>query len=191
MDEENNKSDLPVIKTQPLNATQRMRVERLNRAGKLDRIARGVYVRPNAFSSEFSSFVLATSAVPRSVICLISALQYYELTTQLAWEVWLAIPANRRTPKIEIPVRLFWYPPELLEIGAVTIKIDGAPVRIFNPARTIADCFKYRNKIGLDVCIEALKEGKRKRLFTSDQLWKYAELTRVRNVMRPYLEAST
>jgi len=112
------------------------------------------------------------------------------MTTQVPWEVWVAIPENAVTPRIsEFHLKYVWYSEKMLSAGVESVTIDGVQVKIFNPAKTIADCFKYRNKIGLDVCLEALNEGWKRRLFTMDELWSYAKVCRVSTKIRPYLEA--
>lgn len=171
------------------NPSAGVHLARLCEQGKIQRVARGVYAPVAINPSESFSLALATTRVPEGVICLISALHYYDLTTQIPWEVWLAIPADSRTPKInEFPVRFAWYSERMLKAGVKTVTIDGASVKIFNPAKTVVDCFKYRHKIGKDVCLEALREGWRRRLFTMDELWKFAKVCRVTTVIRPYLE---
>jgi predicted transcriptional regulator of viral defense system len=170
----------------------RMHLTRLYQHGKIQRVARGVYAPISTKTSESNTLAIASTKVPKGVLCLISALHYYGLTTQVPWEVWLAIDKHSRKPKItEFQVHFVWYSPNMLNTGVTSVTIDGAPVRIFNPAKTIVDCFKYRHKIGMDVCLEALREGWRKRLFTMDDLWKFSKICRVTTVIRPYLETLT
>ena len=172
------------------NPSARMHLTRLYKQGKIRRVARGLYAPISDKPSESNTLAIASAKVPKGVICLVSALHYYELTTQIPWEVWLAIPKHSRTPKItEFPVRFVWYSQSMLKSGVVTATIDGAPVRIFSPAKTVVDCFRYRNKVGLDVCLEALREGWRQKLFTMDQIWKLSRTSRIETVIRPYLES--
>lgn len=169
--------------------SDRMHLKRLCAQGKITRVAKGVYAPSDKNPSSISAMAVVSLKLPKGVICLISALNYYDITTQIPWEVWLAIPENSVTPRItEHQVKYVWFSEKMISEGVDVITIDGAPVRIFNPSKTIADCFKYRNKIGMDVCLEALHEGWRRRLFKMDDLWKYAKICRIRTVIRPYLE---
>ena len=167
---------------------------RLVQAGKLDRVARGLYSLPGAAMNEHRSLAEVALLVPRGVVCLLSALEFHEVGTQAPFEVWLAIPNRVTPPRIDIEypaIRIVRMSDEALTDGLQRKRIDGVEVPIFNPARTVVDCFKFRNKIGLDVAIEALREGWRERRFTMDELWHHATLQRVANVMRPYIEAIT
>ena len=165
---------------------------RLVQAGKLDRVARGLYALPGAAMSEHRSLAEVALRVPRGVVCLLSALQFHEIGTQAPFEVWLAIPNRVTAPRIEHPaIRVVRMSDDALTEGLQRKRIDGVEVSIFNPARSVVDCFKFRNKIGLDVALEALREGWRERRFTMDELWHHATLQRVANVMRPYIEAIT
>jgi len=166
-------------------------LNRLVNSGEMIRISRGLYTLPDLeIQSGYHTFAEISKKVPRGVICLLSALAYHELTTQLPHQVWMAIHEKAWTPKIEhIQIRFVRFSENLLKEGVNTVEIQNIPVKMTNPARTVADCFKYRNKIGLDVAVEALREGLKGRYFTVDELWRYAELCRVANVMRPYIEA--
>jgi len=136
--------------------------------------------------------VLAAKRVPNSVICLLSALEYYGLTTQIPHEVWLLIDRKAWRPTLDYPpVRIVYASSKALSEGLATHTIDGQAVRMTTPAKTVADCFKYRRKVGLDVAVEALRDFKRKRAGTVDDLWKAAKIDRVARVIRPYLEAVT
>jgi predicted transcriptional regulator of viral defense system len=124
------------------------------------------------------------------VVCLLSALRLHELTTQSPYEVWLAIPNNARAPRIDYPpIRVVRFSGAALSEGIEERKIDGVTVRFTNVPKTIADCFKYRNKIGLDVALEALHEAWNSKRCQMDELWHYASICRVSNVIRPYLES--
>jgi predicted transcriptional regulator of viral defense system len=163
---------------------------RLVKAGKLERIARGLYCLPNAAASGRRSLAEISIRLPRGVICLLSALRVHEIGTQAPFEVWLAIPQRMMTPKIRgQQVRIVRMSGRALSEGVQHIKADGVQIPVFTAAKTVADCFKYRNKIGLDVALEALRESWRARKVTMDQLWHFAAVNRVTNVMRPYLEA--
>ena len=129
---------------------------------------------------------------PRGVICLLSALRIHEIGTQAPVEVWLALPAGVLPPRLATPaIRVVRMSQSSLTAGVASIKVDGVSVPVFNAAKTVADCFKFRNKIGLDVALEALREGWRERKVGIDDLWEYARVNRVANVMRPYLESLT
>lgn len=163
---------------------------RLARRGLLTRIGRGLYTLPGAPAGEHQSLAEAARRVPRGVVCLLSALRYHGLTTQSPFEVWMAIGEKDRRPKADgQALRIVRYSPEALRAGVDTHEIDGVRVRIFSPAKTVADCFKYRNKIGVDVAIEALKDCLQRRRCSADELVRYARICRVWNVMRPYMEA--
>ena len=169
-----------------------MALSRLVRAGKLERPARGLYALPAARTSAQRSLPEATLRAPRGVVCLLSALRVHEIGTQSPFQVWLALPPGIKPPRGEAPqLRVVRMSGSALTEGVMHIKVDGVDVPVFNAAKTIADCFKFRNKIGLDVALEALREGWRERKatrITMDALWRYAKVNRVDNVMRPYLE---
>lgn len=132
----------------------------------------------------------AARRVPRGVICLLSALTYHELTTQAPFEVWLAIDNKARAPSLEYPpLRLMRFSGPALTEGVETCTIDDVPVRITSVAKTVADCFKFRNKIGLDVALEALRDAWYGKRATSDEIWHYAKIDRVANIMLPYMES--
>jgi len=127
---------------------------------------------------------------PHGVVCLLSALRFHSLTTQSPAEVWLAIGSKVWRPKVDYPrLRICRFSARALEAGVEEHAVDGVIVRVTNPAKTVADCFKYRNKIGLDVALEALRDCRRQRSCSNDELWHYATICRVANVMRPYMEA--
>lgn len=163
---------------------------RLYRKEKLERVGRGLYTLPGADLTEHHTLAEAALRVPHGVICLLSALRFHDLTTQAPHEVWMAIDVKARRPKEEIiPLRIVRFSGEALTAGVEEHGVEGVSVKVYNPAKTVADCFKYRNKIGLDVAMEALRDCWRKRLATADELWRYAEVCRVARVMRPYLES--
>jgi len=165
-------------------------LSRLLAAGKLHRIGRGLYVLPGSNVSEHRSLAEACKRVPKGVVCLLSALRFHELTTQAPFEVWLAIGEKAWRPRMDYPpLRIVRFSSTALEFGIEEHQIEGVTIPVFTPAKTVVDCFKYRNKIGLDVAIEALRECWRSRRCTVDELWKYAKVCRVQNAMRPYLES--
>ncbi len=163
---------------------------RLVADGQIERVARGVYRLPEQPITENHGLALATAAVPQGVICLLSALQYHGVGTQLPSEVWMALDRRAWRPRLAYPpLRIVRYTGEALTAGVETHRMEGRLVKVYGLAKTIADCFKYRNKIGLDVALEALREGWRARSFTMDELDRCAAICRVQRVMRPYLEA--
>lgn len=165
---------------------------RLCQQGQLERVARGLY-RPVDFpATEFHSLAQVSKRLPGGVICLLSALRYHDLTTQAPGEVWVALSPKARRPRAaDLPVRVVRFSPPVLTPGSAVHVIDGVPVRVTTPAKTVADCFKYRRKLGLDIAVEALRAGLRERRFSIDELWRMARLCRVAVVMRPYIEALT
>ena len=162
---------------------------RLCEAGKLQRLGRGLYMLANSNITSNHSLAEAAKRVPHGVVCLLSALRFHGVTTQAPFEVWLAIDNKARAPAVsETPLRIVRFSGEALRAGVETHTIDGVPTKLYCIAKTVADCFKYRNKIGLDVAIEALRETWRARKCSMDDLWRYATVCRVSSVMRPYLE---
>lgn len=158
--------------------------------GLITRVGRGLYVAASAQATTHHSLAMATKRAPKGVICLLSALRFHDLTTQAPYEVWFAIDRKARRPSTDQPpLRIVRFPKNSIQYGVRTHKIEGVPVQIFSPAKTVADCFKYRNKIGLDVAIEALRDCLRKRKATMDDLWEAAKVCRVSRVMQPYLES--
>ena len=165
---------------------------RLVQAGKLERVARGLYGIPGASTNEHRSLAEVSTRVPRGVVCLLSALRVHGIGTQAPFQVWLAIPQRMVAPRLDQPaLRVVRMSDHLLSEGVTTITVDGVKVPVFNTAKTVADCFKFRNKIGLDVALEALLDGWTQRKFSIDDLWRHATQDRVANVMRPYIEAIT
>ncbi len=165
---------------------------RLHRDGVLERPSRGVYVLADAEVTEYHSLAEACKRVPHGVVCLLSALRIHELTTQAPFEVWLAIDRKARLPKVEYPpLRIVRFSAKDLANGVEGHNVEGVPVRVTNAARTVVDCFAYRNEIGLDVAIEALRDSWRQKKTTMDQLHQAAQTRRMANVMRPYLESLT
>ena len=162
---------------------------RLYRQGKLNRSGRGIYTLPDANVTERHSYAEVAKRIPEAVICLLSALAFYEITTQSPPSVWIALRKGARRPALTSPslriVRLSG--PSLTE-GIEDHQVEGVPVRVYSAAKTVADCFKFRNKTGLDVAIEALKDCLRQKKASINEIYRYAEVCRVSNVIRPYLE---
>jgi len=151
---------------------------------------RGQYKLPDAKVTENHSLAEACKRVPRGVVCLLSALQFHKLTTQAPSDVWLALDRKARAPGSGVqPLRIVRMSGKALTEGVDEHRIEGVAVKVYQPAKTVADCFKYRNKIGLDIALEALRDFKHKHRSGMDDLWRYAKICRVERVMRPYLEA--
>ncbi len=168
----------------------RSHLTQMLRSGKIVRVARGLYVSTDASAvTEHHSLVEASKLVPSGVICLLSALRFHELSTQNPAQVWLATGSRWQPTVPGTSVRILRFSGQALSAGIERHVIEGVQVRIYNPAKTVADCFKFRNKIGLDVALEALRDCWRQRKATMDELWEYAKVCRVANVMRPYLES--
>lgn len=135
------------------------------------------------------SLAEAATLVPKGIVCLISALQFHALTLQMPSTVWMAIERTAWKPAISYPpLRFVRFSGWAMTVGVEQYQIQSSPVSITNPARTIVDCFRYRNKIGIDIAMEGLREGIRQHKSTPDQLWQYAEKARVWTIMRPYVE---
>ena len=163
---------------------------RLVREQAVARPARGLYQLPDADVDAAHSLAEASVLVPKGVVCLISALQYHGLTLQMPSVVWMAIDRAAWRPKIDHPpIRFVRFSGSALTEGVERHRIENIVVPITDPARTIVDCFRYRTKIGLDVAMEGLREGLRRRRCKPDELWRYARDARVWSVMRPYVEA--
>src|SRR6266508_5883329 len=163
-------------------------LRRLTAAGEVERRGRGLYVAAGAAFSEHEMLAAASARVPHGVVCLLSALRFHELTTQNPSEVWLAIDRKARAPaERELPLRIVRFSGKARLKGIEQHAIEGVKVRIYNPAKTVADCFKYRRKIGTDVALEALRDCWHSKRCTIDELSRYATVCRGTNVMRPYL----
>ena len=183
-----------IIRSRELEAhgIAREHLRRLYRRGLLTRIGRGLYSGPRGRFTEHRTLAEACKRVPHGIVCLLSALRLHELTTQTPHEVWLAIGQKARSPKQSaLSLRIVRFSGKALTSGIEERRIEGVTVKVYSPAKTVADCFKHRNKIGLDVALEALRDCWRQRRATMDDLWRYGAICRVKNVMRPYLESLT
>jgi predicted transcriptional regulator of viral defense system len=168
----------------------RVALTRLVRQGLLTRVGRGLYAHPDRTVSEHASLAEVARKHPQAIVCLLSALRVHNLTTQSPFEVWLAIPNKARAPKLAYPpLRIVRFSGAALTEGIEDHQIDGVTVRVTSVERTVADCFKFRNKIGVDVAMEALREAWMGKRVHMDELWRCATLCRVANVMRPYMES--
>lgn len=164
---------------------------RLCRDGLLKKTARGLYVLPDAEASEHIALAELAKRTPRAVVCLVSALNFHGITTQLPHEIWIALPRGSWHPRMDYPpINLTYMSADAFSFGIQEHNLNGVFVKVYSPAKTVADCFKFRNKIGLDVAIEALRETWHSRKATMDELMEAAKICKVSMVMRPYIEAS-
>lgn len=165
---------------------------RMVEAGELFRSGRGIYVAADADVSELQSLAEVATRVPHGVMCLLTAAQFHELTTEMPFEVWVAVSRNSRLPKIDYPtIRAVRFSEAAFCYGVENHQVGLTAVRIYSAAKTVADCFKYRNKIGVDVAVQALRDCWQQQKASMDELWEAAKICRMSNVMRPYLETLT
>jgi len=170
----------------------RAQLSRLVNAGEMQRVTRGVYALPTRLPQSQEGIVVVARRAPNVLFCLLTALRVHELTTQAPFEVWIAIGNKQRAPQIDWPpIRVMRYSVATLEYGVENKKLSGVEIRVTSVAKTVADCFKFRQTVGLDVALEALREALSKRRATVDELWRAAQVCRVTRIMRPYLEALT
>jgi predicted transcriptional regulator of viral defense system len=163
---------------------------RLHRQGKIVRSGRGLYSLPDAAITERHSYAEVGRRVPGGVFCLLSALAFHEITTQSPAWVWIALPQGARRPAISSPsLKVVRLSGASMTEGIENHKVEGVPIRVYSAAKTVADCFKFRNKIGLDVAIEAIKDSLRQKKATVNEIYHYAKVCRVSNIIRPYMEA--
>ena len=166
------------------------RLRQLVRAGVIERIARGLYRLTDAEPSENYSLAAVCARVPNAIVCLLSALRYHNIGTQLPREIWIAIPRRARAPRFpEFPIRLMRFSGPSLGYGVEAIRLEDAPARVTTPARTVVDCFRFRRLVGRDVALEALRSVMQKRRASVDEIWRAAEVCRAKSVVGPYLEA--
>ena len=181
-----------LLRTADLDAlgAPRIVLSRLVARGHLERVGRGLYRLTESDALESPDLVSVAIKAPQAVFCLITALQFHELTTQLPRQVWIAMPRGSHAPRIQHPpIHMVQFTGASYSEGIEIFVRDQVPLRVYNIAKTVADCFKQRHKIGLDVALEALKDAMADRKVSIDDLWHYAKICRVSNVMRPYLEA--
>lgn len=170
----------------------RMNISRLVKEGQLERVGYGLYALASTEFNENQSILEVAAKVPNSVLCLLSALRFHDLTTQNPFEVWIAIERDAWTPKMDtVRLRIFSFSPKVYDAGIETHTIDGVVVKVYSPAKTIADCFYYQRTVGLDVCIEALQDAWRSRKVTMDELFHFAKIRNVKRTMLPYLNILT
>ena len=165
---------------------------RLVQAGRLEKTGRGIYQLPDKPLTENAGMEILATKVPQAVFCLLTALQYHGLTTQLPKQVWIAMPQGSHSPKIDYPpIKMIQCAPKHFVEGMEIHRRNEHEFKVYSVARTIADCFKHRNKIGLDVALEALRAALAQKKVNANDLWHFAKIDRVTNVVRPYLEALT
>lgn len=161
------------------------------RRREVEVVGRGLFRQRDAEFTAMETLAWVAKRVPGAVFCLLTALRVHEIGTQSPPDVWIAIDRKARKPRVEaVRLRVVRFAPDLLANGVETRDVLGVAVRITSPARTVVDCFRYRNKFGLDVALEALQDALRSRRVSVDELWRAAEVARVRNVIRPYIEAT-
>jgi predicted transcriptional regulator of viral defense system len=159
-------------------------------AGVILRVSRGLYRLAATELNANTDLIHVGMRIPKAVICLISALSFYNLTTQIPHQVYIALPIYAENPRLEYPpLRIFWLSAKVFPAGIEIHKLDGISVKIYGIEKTIADCFKFRNKIGVDVALEALREYRKRDGFNVETLLNYARIDRVEKLIRPYLEA--
>lgn len=167
----------------------RVVLTRLCRNKRLNRLSRGLYALPEADVTENHSLAEVARRIPHATVCLLSALRFHGLTTQAPFQVWIAIDVKARKPRVkDMSLRIVRFSGKARTYGVEEHLIENVTVRVASAAKTVADCFKYRNKIGLDVALEALRDYRRVRK-SRDDLWQAAKVCRVASVMRPYMEA--
>ena len=168
----------------------RVILTRMTASGQLEKVGRGLYRLPRTQISADESLNAIAIKVPQAVFCLLTALQFHGLTTQLPRQVWLAMPRGSHAPRIDYPpIRMVQYSGQSYSQGIEVFEHDQVLLRVYSVAKTVVDCFKHRSAIGLDVALEALKEARAGQRASADELWRFAKICRVANVMRPYLEA--
>jgi predicted transcriptional regulator of viral defense system len=168
----------------------RWRVLYAAKTGRLERVARGLYGLPESEPTEAHALAVVSRKAPNAAVCLLSALGFHQLTTTMPHEVWIAVKTNARKPAIFYPpVRVVRFAPDNFDLGLELHRLEGVPVRIYSVARTVVDLFRYRNKVGLDMALEALREGLKERRFTIAEVEGIAGRLRMTKVMRPYLQS--
>jgi predicted transcriptional regulator of viral defense system len=172
------------------NGMPRGQIYQLMRKGLVERQGRGIYVASrHPFTAEHTLAQVA-KRVPSGVLCLLTALRFHELTTQAPAEVWVALPEKARKPRLDYPrLRVARFSGEALTEGIETHRLENVDVRVYSAAKTVADCFKYRNKVGVDVAVEALRDFSRRYRGGATELARFARICRVTRVMQPYLDA--
>lgn len=167
----------------------RMILVRMVEIGVLERVARGLYRKSGVLVSENEELITVAKKTPKAVFCLLTALRFHDLTTQPSRGIWIAMPHGSHAPVMEYPpVKMIQLTDRVYSAGIETVVTDQVTIKVYSPAKTVVDCFKFRNKIGLDVALEALKDAIRKKKVTLDELYRFAKIERVLKIMQPYLE---
>jgi len=167
-------------------------LRRLVERGALIQTGRGLYMRPDADITAHHTLVEVAARVPGAVINLLSALAFHELTDELPHAVWIAIRTGSQAPRLDTPaLEITWTNPRFLELGVTRHHLEGVDVAVTDAARTVADCFKFRSRVGVDVAITALRDYLARHRGGRDELWDMAGACRVRTVIRPYLESQS
>jgi predicted transcriptional regulator of viral defense system len=162
----------------------------LRDSGQIEQLSRGLFRLVESPSLGHPDLVTVAMKIPNGVLCLISALAWHELTTQIPHEIYVAIPRGSEAPRLDYPpVRHYWFSGKAYSEGIETHRVDGVPLRVYSREKTLADCFKHRNRIGLDTVLEALKTYRQRRPVNTEMLLHYAGICRVKSVITPYLEA--
>ena len=162
----------------------------LEKEGKIQKLGRGLYATNDYEFDEKQSYMEICKHAPNAILCLFSALRFHEMTTQNPSRIWIAIENKDRKPNIEYPpINVIRLSGKAMTEGINIIEHKGVKIKVYCPAKTVADCFKYRNKIGIDAAIEALRDGWRKKLFTLKDLNYYSQICRVQNIIQPYIES--
>lgn len=165
-------------------------VRRLTQQGELTRLGRGLYAPASFAPSEHHTLAEVAKRVPRGIVCLLTALRFHAIGTQHPREVWLAVDRRAGVPRLDIaPVRVVRVSGAALTTGVDEHDVEGVTVHVTSPVRTVVDCFRFRNRIGVDVAVEALRDYRRLRKGTADELWRQADQLRMTRVMRPYWDA--
>jgi len=161
------------------------------RDGDAERVTRGLYRLRSAEVTELETVAAVSARIPGAIVCLLSALAIHNIGTQLPREIWVALDRKARKPRVDdLPVRIVRFSGAMFRYGVETRIVEGVPVRITSPARTVVDCFRYRKKIGMDVALEALKDALGDRRVKPDEIVRAAQVCRIYSVLRPYLEAT-
>ena len=182
----------PVIRSREIsgNGVDRKTIQRMVDSGEISRVSRGLYSLPDADPHSHQSLVEAQKTIESGVICLLSALSFHQIGTQTPREVWMAVPRGTRTLRSgSLPTQVVTISGPAFSEGVEEHELSGMKIRVYSPSKTVADCFKFRNKVGTDIAIEALRDVLRAGMASADELLRYAEICRVRRVMTPYLES--
>ena len=181
-----------LVRSKELNglSVSRSHLWNLAKAGKIERVGHGLYRAKNATISTNETVLEVAKRVPLGVLCLSSALRYHELSTENPFEIWLAVERGAWTPKLnDHPVRVVHFSKAAFDYGIQTHSVEGGTLRVYSPAKTVADCFKFRSKVGMETAIQALRAAFREKKTTMDDIWRAAKVCRVVNVIRPYMES--